>query len=405
MRLWHSPTLRSAAVMGASGAGFAGANLILARQLPESEYALFTLFLALVNLGYALAPAGIETFVVRRPVEFGPRFLQKVLTVTVPVGVIFGAVGRFGYDLSIPVALLLALAIAGGGAMAVAAARFQGELRFGLSLSIAQSPNLFLILAALVVVLAGGRDASVAVGVSAVGFVIAAWYGWSILLRERHAKPDRTCEIAWGEALAFAGVNASGLLLVQLDRLIIPHVRPLEDLATFGVLAAIVGSLYRVLQQGVGYSLLPRLRAASGVAEQRQLLAHEARLVSVIALLGAAFIWVITPPVERYLLAGKYHLAPSLILAAIVAGLTKILNAFGKASVSALATPRELALVNYLGWASVMLAIGAGLAGGAWGLAGVIYGVALGWLLRAIAAFYVIGRHLRLPVTVPATTP
>ena len=131
--------------MGASGAGFAGANLILARQLPESEYALFTLFLALVNLGYALAPAGIETFVVRRPVEFGPRFLQKVLTVTVPVGVIFGAVGRFGYDLSGPVALLLALAIAAGGAMAVAAARFQGELRFGLSLTIAQSPNLVLI--------------------------------------------------------------------------------------------------------------------------------------------------------------------------------------------------------------------------------------------------------------------
>jgi O-antigen/teichoic acid export membrane protein len=405
IRLWRSPTLRSAAVMGASGVGFAAANLMLARQLPESEYALFTLFLALVNLGYALAPAGIETFVVRHPVEFGPRFLQKVLTVTVPVGVVFGAVGRFGYDLSASVALLLALAIAAGGAMAVAAARLQGELRFGLSLTIAQSPNLFLILAALLVVLAGGRHASLAVGVSAAGFVIAAWYGWSILLRERHAKPDRTCEIAWGEALAFAGVNASGLLLVQLDRLIIPHVRPLEDLATFGVLAAIAGSLYRVLQQGVGYSLLPRLRAASGVAAQRRLLAHEARLVSAIALLGAAFVWVITPPVERYLLAGKYHLAPSLIVAAIVAGVTKILNAFSKASVSALASPRELALVNYLGWASVVLAIAAGLAGGAWGLAGVIYGVALGWLLRAVAAFYVTARHLRLPAVVPAGTP
>ena len=66
--------------------------------------------------------------------------------------------------------------------------------------------------------------------------------------RERHAKPDLTCEIAWGEALAFAGVNTSGLLLSQLDRLIIPHVRPLEDLATFGVLGVIAGSLYRVLQ-------------------------------------------------------------------------------------------------------------------------------------------------------------
>lgn len=403
--LWRSPTLRSAAVMGASGAGFAGANLILARRLPETEYALFTLFLALVNLGYALAPAGIDTFVVRRPVEFGPRFLRKVTVVTTAVGVLFGAIGYLGYDLSVTVSLLLALATAAGGIMAVAASRFQGELRFGLSLSIAQSPNLVLIAAALLALAVGSQRANLAIGVSTAGFVVAAWLGWWILLRERHAKPERTCEINWGEAVAFAGVNASGLLLVQLDRLLIPHVRPVEDLATFGVLAAIVGSLFRVLQQGVGYSLLPRLRAATGVAEQRRLLAHEARLVGVIALLGSAFIWVITPPVERYLLAGKYHLAPALIVAGIVAGVTKILNAFSKASVSALANQRELAMVNYFGWASALLAVVAGLAAGTWGLPGVIYGVALGWLLRSMAAFYVTFRHLRLPAAVPAATP
>lgn len=403
--LWRSPTLRSAAVMGASGAGFAGANLILARRLPETEYALFTLFLALVNLGYALAPAGIDTFVVRRPVEFGPRFLRKVTVVTTAVGVLFGAIGYLGYDLSVTVSLLLALATAAGGIMAVAASRFQGELRFGLSLSIAQSPNLVLIAAALLALAVGSQRANLAIAVSTAGFVVAAWLGWWILLRERHAKPERTCEINWGEAVAFAGVNASGLLLVQLDRLLIPHVRPVEDLATFGVLAAIVGSLFRVLQQGVGYSLLPRLRAATGVAEQRRLLAHEARLVGVIALLGSAFIWVITPPVERYLLAGKYHLAPALIVAGIVAGVTKILNAFSKASVSALANQRELAMVNYFGWASALLAVVAGLAAGTWGLPGVIYGVALGWLLRSMAAFYVTFRHLRLPAAVPAATP
>lgn len=194
--------------MGASGAGFAGANLILARRLPETEYALFTLFLALVNLGYALAPAGIDTFVVRRPVEFGPRFLRKVTVVTTAVGVLFGAIGYLGYDLSVTVSLLLALATAAGGIMAVAASRFQGELRFGLSLSIAQSPNLVLIAAALLALAVGSQRANLAIAVSTAGFVVAAWLGWWILLRERHAKPERTCEINWGEAVAFAGVNA-----------------------------------------------------------------------------------------------------------------------------------------------------------------------------------------------------
>ena len=155
----------------------------------------------------------------------------------------------------------------------------------------------------------------------------------------------------------------------------------------------------------MGYSLLPRLRAASGVAEQRRLLAHEARLVSAIPVLGGAFVCVITPPVERYLLAGKYHLAASLIVAAIVAGVIKILNAFGKASVSALATPRELALVNYLGWASVLLAIAAGLAGGPWGLVVASSRASPSDGCYAPPAFYVTTRHLRLSVTVPAPTP
>jgi O-antigen/teichoic acid export membrane protein len=403
--LWRSPTLQSAAVVGAGGVGFAGANLILARALPQSEYALFTLFLALVNLGFALAPAGIETLVVRQPIEFGPRFLRKVAAVTGVVGLAFGAIGMFGYGLSPSLALLLALAVTAGGIMSVAASQFQGELRFRISLSLAQSPNLVLIIAAVLVLLVHAGDARLALIVATCGFVVAAWYGWSILMRERHAKPARTCAIAWGEAVAFAGVTASGLVLVQLDRLIIPHVRPLGDLATFGVLSAIAGSLFRVLQQGVGYSLLPRLRAASGVMAQRRLLAHEARLVGAIIVAGSAFIWVVTPPVERYVLAGKYHLTPALIVAAIVAGIAKIVNAFSKSSVSALADQRELAVVNYLGWASVGLAVVAGLVVGGRGLPWVIYSVALGWMLRAVASIYVTMRHLRLPAAVPATAP
>ena len=41
--LWRSTTLRSAAVLGLSGVGFALANLVLARALPTEEYAVVTL--------------------------------------------------------------------------------------------------------------------------------------------------------------------------------------------------------------------------------------------------------------------------------------------------------------------------------------------------------------------------
>ena len=60
-----------------SGVGFAGANLILARVFPTEQYALFTLFIALVNLGYSLGPAGIDGIVNRRHLEAGPSLLAR----------------------------------------------------------------------------------------------------------------------------------------------------------------------------------------------------------------------------------------------------------------------------------------------------------------------------------------
>jgi O-antigen/teichoic acid export membrane protein len=226
--------------------------------------------------------------------------------------------------------------------------------------------------------------------------------GWSVLFRERATKPAEEVSFPWGEALSFAGLNAAGLVLVQLDRLVIPHVLPLHDLATFGVLAAIAGSLFRVLSMGVGYTLVPRLRSAENVFQRRHLVAHEAKLVSTIVVAGCVAIWFITPLIERWFLAGKYHLSGSLLLAALVSGIAKIMNSFTKSAVTALATPAELSRVNLLGWAAVGLAIVAAVFGARWGLAGVMYGVALGWFARALTPLYLTLRYLRLPSVVPA---
>ena len=192
---------------------------------------------------------------------------------------------------------------------------------------------------------------------------------------------------------------------MQLERLILPHVLPISDLALYGVLGAIAGSLFRVLQMGVGFSLLPRLRAAPTVIERRRLIFHEAQLVGGIALLGSAAIFVLTPLVERWVLHGKYHLPATLVVAAIFSGVAKILNAFTKGVATALVDPRELSLVNLAGWVSVALSVVAGYFGARWGLAGVIYGVGLGWFLRAIVSFAVVVRHLRIPSGIPATAP
>jgi Na+-driven multidrug efflux pump len=55
----------------------------------------------------------------------------------------------------------------------------------------------------------------------------------------------------------------------------------------------------------------------------------------------------------------------------------------------------------------VSLAVGlvAAVVGARWGLEGVIYGVALGWMIRSVSALYVVARHLRLPVAEQAAEP
>jgi O-antigen/teichoic acid export membrane protein len=403
--LWRSPTLRSVVVYGASGLGFAGANLILARFLPTTEYAFFTLVIALANLGYSLAPAGVDGIVNRRHLDAGPRLLGRTLGPSLLVGVAFVIIGDVAYNMSLPLLVVLFVSTVAGGAMAVAGAQFQSEHRYGISLALTQSPNLFLLVAALAVVASNDRKALVPLLISAVGFVLAAVYGWWVLFRERDAKPRRETWFPWSEALSFAGLNAAALLLIQLERLIIPYVLPLRDLATYGVLAAIAGSLFRVLQMGVGYTLVPRLRAAGSVVERRHLIAHEAKLVAAMVAAGSAVIWFVTPLIERWFLQGKYHLGASLLLAALITGIAKIMDAFAKSTVTALATPAELSLVNLFGWGSAALAIPAAVFGARWGLAGVMYGVGFGWLIRAVTALYITLRHLKLPASVPLTAP
>ena len=138
--------------------------------------------------------------------------------------------------------------------------------------------------------------------------------------------------------------------MVQLDRLLIPRLLPLGDLATFGVLAALVGSPFRVFCNSVGYSLLPRLSVARSIAERRRLVLREAWLAGLLVVIASAAVWVVVPWVERSFLAGKYDLPPVLVLSQYgPARLAKILNAFGKVIPTALADARELSLMDRTG--------------------------------------------------------
>lgn len=399
-----SSTVRSMVVYGTSGLAFLGANLVLARALSTDQYALVTLVVALVTLGYHLAPVGLDGVVVRGRADAGPALLKRAGTAAAAVGAALTAAAWGFYGVAPATAALLLPASVAGALMLVAAARFQREQRFTLALALITSPNLLLLLGAAATLALGGQTAQLTLLVLTVGLGLSAAVGWTVVLREGPRGVPPLAAVPWREAAALAGVSAAGMLFIQLERLLIPHLLPIADLALFGVLAAIAGSLFRLLQMGVGFSLLPRLRDAATVFERRRLIAHEARFAAAIAVAGAAAILIVTPLVERWFLAGKYALPTALVVAALFSGVAKIAHAFAKVAATALGTPRELSRVNGAGWVSVALGVGGAYLAAPWGLTGVIYGVGLGWLAWAAMMYAVVQRHLRLPHGVPAET-
>jgi hypothetical protein len=394
----------SMVVYGGSGLAFVGANLLLARELSTTQFALLTLLVALNTRGYHLAPFGLDGIVMRGRLDVSRALLKRAAVVAIAVGVAMSVIASLAYGLSAGMALLLLAGTAAGGLMLVASARFQSEQRFGISLALVMSPNLALLLGAIATMLAGSRTADLSFDILTVGLGLAAGIGWALVLRERRSASAAAAAVPWNEALVLAGVSAAGMLFVQLERLVIPHVLSVSDLALFGVLGAIAGSIFRLLQMGVGFSLLPRLRATAIIVERRHLIARELRFAVVIAALGSAAILVLTPLIERWLLHGKYHLSMALLVAALFSGVAKIAHAFARAAATALATPRELKLVNWAGWLSAVFAIGSAVVAAQWGLTGVVYGIGVGWLAWAVMSFAVVSHHLRLPTAVAVET-
>jgi hypothetical protein len=402
LRYAPSTTVVSMVVYGGSGLAFAAANLLLARALSTEHFALVTLLVALNTLGYHFAPLGLDGIVMRGLAEVGWPLLKRAAAVAAGVGLATSVIASVVYGLSGALAALLFCGTTAGGLMLVASARFQSEQRFSIALALVMAPNLVLLLGALATTATGARTADLAFDVLTAGLVLAAGIGWALVLRERRGASVPAPSVPWSEALVLAGVSGAVMLFVQLERLVIPHVLSVADLALFGVLGAIAGSLFRLLQMAVGFSLLPRLRAAATVPERRWLMARELRFAVAVSVLGGGAVLMLTPLIEDWFLAGKYHLSTALLVAALFSGIAKIAHAFARAAATALATPGELAFVNWAGWLSVALAVGAAVVAAPWGLTGVVYGIGLGWLAWAVLAFAVVMHHLRLPAGVAA---
>ena len=396
----NSPALRVATAFGVGGAAFSIGNLLLARQLSAEAYGLVSLIIGLVSLAVVIAPLGIDLVITRRGLELG-RYLRRItLATSLLTSVATVIVGAVLYRLHASLLICLLVTIAAGGVSQAASAHFQSLRQFSVSVPILQSPNWGVVLAGAATTAAAATTAIFSCAILAASGLATSVGAWILLVRRTSgANPYGKPAGLWREAIPLVAVTAASSTFLQLERLVIPAALNIDDLATFGVLAALVGSPFRILQAAVGFTIIPRLRDAESIEARNQLLKREGLLIIIVILAGSVLIWMLAPYLAHLLLAGRYDLSNSLVVATVIAGVLKVFSAFATAVASALAPARNLRILSIGSWACVAIATFASFAAARWGLLGVLYAISAGWLIRCFIASWLSLPHLRQDLT------
>lgn len=384
----RSPSFRVAIAFGLGGVAFSGGNLILARALSAQQYGLVTLVIGLISVASQVAPLGIDLVIARRALRLGTHLRRAALLASAATSVATAAVGVVFYQLPMVFALCLLGSVAGAGMSQSAAAHFQSQKNFRASVPLLQVSNWALIPVGIVTIVSHESTAMLPCVLMAVLAVAAGLAGWVWVIRTEPTDEPVGAGL-WRQAFSLVSLLAAVAVFLNLERLVLPVTVGIADLALFGVLASLVGSPYRVIQAAVAFTVLPRLRDAQGVAQRRHLLWHETLVWTAILLPGTIAVWFVAPPLAHWLLAGRYVLTPALMAATLISGILRVIAAAGTATVTALAPESGVQLLSSGSWACMAIAVGASFFAARWGLAGVIYAVALGWLLRCCLAAWI----------------
>jgi len=396
------PTTTTAFFYGFMGLGFSGAHLLLAKFLPALEYAEIALVVAIVNVTKEFAPLGVQGVILRHRSTADRRTLARVAAACSSTGLLVAVGAVAVYGLGSITAALLAVAVLASGLVNVGAVFFQSRQAFIRAMLLTQISNLVLLAAAGVVILVPAAGARFALSIIVVGYVVVAVWSWIRLLVDAPHDAGRGDPFPWREALSYMVVSGAVPMLVQAERLFIPKLLSLEDLATFGVLAAIVLSPFKTLQVGATFTMLPRFRAAETVRARRRLLVRESLMLGVLVGVGSLILAWLTPWVVHVVFEDKYVLSAGLIWAALLVGALRTFGGVAKALAMALCTTRELALVGVLVWLAVGVAVVGSAIGAAWGMTGVVLGIAAGWVTVTAAYAVPALRHIR---ETPAASP
>jgi O-antigen/teichoic acid export membrane protein len=337
-----------------------------------------------------LGPLGAETVINRHHLSASGSLLRRVTLSSAVIGLLLAGTACVFYGFGVSLGVVLAVTILAASINRVAGAFFQARQEFGFSLFVLLIHNWIVLVAVAVVLLADRHTALPAAVTVTCGYVVVATLGWWRAFEARKRAPGPksppvSAITLLNEGLIVVGAQLAIAALFQFDRLIIPNVLSIRDLATYSVVSSIAAAPFRMLQTGLQFAVLPRLRACESHAAIRHLLRHEITIAFLVSTVAAVGVLLVTPWLLHVLLGDRYVFPAGLLYALVVVGIVRVGAGIAGATTSALGSARQLALYNLCAWLALgVAAVGAFFARGA-GLTGVVYGIGSGWLVLTVA--------------------
>lgn len=397
LSLVRQPTLVATGVFALSGAAFAAGTLLIARILPVEEFARFALAVALFNIFALVAPLGIDQQLLRRRIDPGAGLLTLLCGSGLVMGLLACMAAVEWGGLLPGEATPTVIAIAAGCVIATGGAIFRANHRPVPSLALATIASFLLLFAGLIGLFWTFDRASVPLYIFAGGNVVAAAAGWISIARSHRVPSPERKRIKWREAFSLLGIATLATVSLQLERLIVPVLLDLRDLAQFTVLASVAIFPFRLVTAGLGFALVPRLRAAPDLHTRRRLVRLEVIMISGVLIAASLALLLFAPAVTALVTDDHYTISRWLTFAACLNGSAKVLMALPRSILTACGTEQDIARLNRHGLLWIVLAVGGAAAGVSGGLAGLLIGASVGSVIATIPSIILAIKRLNHP--------
>lgn len=398
----------AAVIVGLAGASLALGNLALAGSMSREAFGLISLVQAVAFFSSGFASLGAAQAVPRlvgptmlpEVIPWRRLMLQVALVATIPVSIVCAFLSGVWYGWPLGTSFAAAILTAGLGLSSLGGniLRARGRALFGQMVVQAWRLVAFPALGLVAVGVPGAvSTTSILALFAGVGLLAGAASVGAVWQTSRVGPvPSRVWKALWGDSRHFLGIAVSLAGLNYLDRLMIPQLLGLEELALYAVLWWVIGMPFTLAQAGIGFTLMPRLRMLSSRSEARAVLVAQAGAIGTLIVVGGTAMVFAAPPLVNAIYAGRYDAPPTLALTLVLIGALRLIYVLPSSIVGAWADTRTLARFHWSGWPSLLVAVfGVWVGGVLAGMVGVALGTACGFAARVLAASFFAYRSWR----------